>query len=744
MRVKFESALLRHLCAIAVAIVACGAGSTVVHAQTDVIRGRVTSYEGEALSGVRVTATSIPGNVTREARTNNSGVYQIAFPGGPGDYIMGFAHFGHAFRQFQIKRLADEDVLIADARLSPVQLDTLSISVPVQQRVNRNQPVPDVSGTERTISTSDLPPELQGDIAAMAASLPGVLLVPGIDGAADGFSVLGLDADQNSVTLNGMQSGAGNLPRDAGISTSLSTSPFDVSRGGFSGGNFNIRSRPGSNFRSRGMSFVLTTPQVQWTDRAARALGNDYTNASAGGMASGPIKLNKAFYNVSFQLGRQSRDNQTLMNTNALGLQTAGIASDSVSRFAGILQGYGSPVAAGPNRNSRLSDNGSVFGSVDLSPPSSASGHSYGLNFTGNWRQQTPVSGGATQLAAASGDRTNWSGGLQARHSGYLGMVLSETSGGFNLSRDDGEAYLQLPGGRVRVNSSFADGNSGVQSLTFGGAQSLDGWSRSTSASFQNTLSMFDNANKHRIKLATELNYSGSTQDQSSNLLGTFTFNSLEDLEAGIPATFTRTLRARQRSTGLLSGALSLGDSYRPSQDLQLQYGVRVDASRYTTTPERNAVVEQLFGRRNDEVPTPFVFSPRVGFSWTVGRAQEIAMFSGAARAPRAVIRGGVGIFASNLGAGQIGQALDNTGLASGAQQIMCIGPAVPVPDWAAYAADPSLVPERCADGTSGTVFSNAAPNVTLFASDFAPSKTVRSNLSWSGGVLDGRFSLNV
>ena len=178
------------------------AATTRAEAQTDVIRGRVTNSEGLPIANVRVTATSIPGNVTRETRTSDKGLYQIAFSGGTGDYIMGFALIGYNFRQFEIKRLADEEVLVADARLSVIQLDTVSVTAPVQQRVGRNSQTPDVSGTERQISPSNLPAELQGDIAAMAASLPGVLLVPGLDGAADGFSVLGLGADQNSVTLN--------------------------------------------------------------------------------------------------------------------------------------------------------------------------------------------------------------------------------------------------------------------------------------------------------------------------------------------------------------------------------------------------------------------------------------------------------------------------------------------------------------------------------------------------------------
>ncbi|MGH7461177.1 MAG: carboxypeptidase-like regulatory domain-containing protein, partial [Longimicrobiales bacterium] len=360
------------------------ASATTLSAQTDVIRGRVTDSDGNPLAGVRVTATSIPGNVTRSVQSNAQGQFQIAFPDGPGDYIMGYATFGFAFRQFQVKRLAEEAVLLADARLSPIQLDTLVVVASMQQRVNRNQQVPDVSGTERAIVASSLPPELMGDIAQMAASLPGVLLLPGLDGAADGFSVLGLDADQNSVTLNGMQSGANNLPRDAGISTSLTTSSFDVSRGGFSGGNFNIRSRSGSNIRSRGLSLAMTGPQVQWTDRAAQALGNDVTDLSLSGMASGPIKLNRMFYNVSAQFGRQSRDNQTLLSTSALGLQTAGVALDSVNRFVGILDGHGVPTFAGQSHSNRVNDSGSLFGSIDISPPGSASGQSFGLTFNGN------------------------------------------------------------------------------------------------------------------------------------------------------------------------------------------------------------------------------------------------------------------------------------------------------------------------------------------------------------------------
>jgi hypothetical protein len=714
-------------------------------AQTDVIRGRVINQDGQPVAGVRVTATSIPGNVTRSVQTNAQGNFQLAFPGGPGDYIMGYAAFGYAYRQFQVKRLADEDVLIANARLSPIQLDSLVIVAQQQQRVNRNQTTPDVSGTERAIPPTLVPTELMGDLAAMAASLPGVVLLPGLDGAADGFSVLGLSADQNSTTLNGLELGANGLPRDAAMSSSLSTSPFDVSRGGFSGGNLNIRSQAGSNYRTRGISFVSTAPAVQWADRAAQSLANENTLLSLGGRMSGPLKTNKAFYNVSADFSRTSRDNQTLLNTSTLGLETAGVAMDSVTRFLGLLQGQGVPTTIGNPHSNRFDDSGRLFGSIDFSPPNSNSGQSFGINFNGSWSRQMPTAGSALTLESASGDRTNWGGGVQARHSGYLGMLLSETSAGVNLSRQYANPFIELPSGRVRVNSVFENGLTGqVQMLTFGGNQNLFNSSSSNVATIQNTLSWFDNANKHRIKLSTELQYRGSSQDQASNLLGSFTFNSLADLEAGRPASFSRTLTALERNTGQLSGAISIGDSYRHSPDLQFQFGLRLDGSRSLTTPAYNALVESTFDRRNDRVPSTVMVSPRIGFSWTLGQANDIAAFTGAVRGPRAVVRGGLGVFANGSALGQINGALTNTGLPSGIQQIVCVGPAVPIPDWDAYIANPNAIPDQCADGSSGSVFSNAAPNVTLFANDFAPQRTVRGNLSWGGGILDARFNLNV
>jgi hypothetical protein len=330
------------------------------------------------------------------------------------------------------------------------------------------------------------------------------------------------------------------------------------------------------------------------------------------------------------------------------------------------------------------------------------------------------------------------------RHTRYLGLLLSESNAGVNTSRNYGEPFLDLPSGSVRVNSVLANGASGVQSFGFGGNQGLSSSSRSMGATVQNTLSWFDDANKHRLKFGTELQFSGNAQNQSNNLRGTYSFNSLEDLEAKRPASFSRTLTARQRSTGQYTGALSITDSWRRSPDLQIQYSVRLENTRFSARPEYNRVVDSVFRLRNDRIPMPIVISPRVGFSYTLGSSQEVAAFNGAVRGPRAVIRGGFGVFSNASNAGPISGALDNTGLPSGAQQLYCVGDAAPVPDWVMYAANPGGIPDHCADGTGATVFSNSAPNVTLFANNYRPQRSLRSNFSWTGSILDARFNTTI
>jgi hypothetical protein len=724
-----------------------GALAPVAGAQTvDVIRGKVTGPERQPVEGATVTVTTLSGAVSRSARTDRGGRYMVTFPGGDGDYIVSVVALGFTPRRYEIKRVADEDILVADATLSRVATQLGEVKVTASRdRVNRNDANTDVSGTERTVNPSALAANQAGDLAAMAASLPGVLLVPGADGDPSGFSVLGLSSDQNSTTLNGQNFSGSDLPRDAAVSASLATSPYDVSRGGFSGGNFSLRTRSGTNFILRTSSLNLDAPQLQWTDAAARALGQQYINASLGGMLAGPVKYNQSFYNFAWQLGRRQNDLFSLLSTDPVALRTAGIAPDSAARLAAMMQTFGIPTSTASLPGSRLSDQGSVIGSFDIAPPSSRAGSAYNATMNGSWNRQTPVSNLSTEFPAHSGDRISWNGGLQGRHSTYFGFgVLSETTLGASASHAATNPFLAMPSGSVLINSTFSDGSPGVKMASFGGSPTLNVTSSNASVAFTNQLSWFSENNKHRVKLSTELRRDSYSQDQNINSLGSFTFNSLADLEAGRPAAFTRQLAPRTRHGSQLVGAMSLGDSYRATRTLQIQYGVRMDGNSFPDRPNANPTVASLFGTTNTHVPSRLYVSPRVGFSWTYGTAAQIGGFEGAFRGPRAVVRGGIGIFQGMPGTQLTGSAIDNTGLPGAIQQVNCTGVAVPTPEWGAYLASQGAIPAECADGTTGSVFASSAPNVVFFDKGYSAPRSLRSNLNWSGPFLANRFTLSV
>jgi len=732
----------------------------------DIIRGRVLGTDAQPIPNVLVTATTLGGNVSRSSRTDKNGRYTISFPGGEGDYWVTFAAVGLAPRRYQVMRTADQEILIADARMSPATITLDAVQVSGRAAASRTDTVSDVSGTEKTLDDATagfLNVDQLGDLAAMASAIPGVQLLMGADGGADAFSVFGLGGDQNNTQLNGLNFGDAALPRDANVMTSLSTSSYDVSRGGFSGGQLQVRTSSGSNFIRRGLSGNLITPQMQWLDQTGIATGQQFTNMSLGGSASGPIKADRAFFNSSFQFDRRLQDLQTLLSQSSLGFETAGVAADSVARLLNILGAGNVPITVGGYSPERIINRATTLNSFDYVQLNSNRGNTFAITLSGNYSGTAPVGGGGGGgggggfggfgggsaglfTPTRDGTRDNYGGALQARHSGLLGFkgIFTESTIGYSMSRNESDPFAILPAGSVRVNSQLVDGSAAVSNLLFGGSPSLNTVATNSSLAANNTMSWFSNDNRHRVKLTSELRRDDFSQNVTFNQFGSFNYNSLTDLQANRPVSFTRTLSPRMRSGSQIVGAMSLGDAWRPTSNVQVQFGVRVDGNHFSRGPQSNPALLSAFGLDNAETPNRLYVSPRVGFSWTIGQADQMTLLPGMVRAPRAVIRGGVGVFQNTPGTQLISNAIDNTGLPSALQQLTCFGAATPTPNWTAYAVSEANIPRACADGTSGTVFANSSPNITLFVPDFLAQRSIRGNLQWAGAVLKNRFLLSV
>ena len=729
-------------------------GSRPAFAQStsDIIRGRVTGPDSQPVPNVQVKATSYSGSVTKSARTDRRGNFTIIFVNGEGDYWLEFGALGYVPKRFEIKKVGDEEVMLADTRLasSIATLDQVTVTANgARALTNRNATGNDVGGGEKALTTNAaLPPDQAGNLAAMASTIPGIQLIPGMDGSADMFSALGLSGDQNNTTFNGLGSGINTLPPDAQVRLSFNQFPWDVSRGGFSGAQIQISSIPGSNYSFRNQTGYGTAPDLQWTDDSADSTGQKSTTLRYGGSARGPLVTDQAFYNGAYSFQRRFSDALTLLNASEVGLAAAGVSADSVTRLLGILNNKRVPVSVARAPSLNATDQISLQANVDLMPSSSGTGHSFTLGTNGFYSHTQPTLGGfgGGSLLTTVPSRTNNNevsfGSASLTHSNYFWFgVLSQSTLGLSAQRVASTPFLQFPSGTVRVNSTLHDGSSSIRSLSFGGSQSPFAQT-SQAVQLSNTLSWYSEDSKHAIKLTSNLSREHNTNDANTNLLGSYTFNSLTDLEAGRPSSYVRTLNGIKGATDQISGGVSFGDAWRPTARVQLQYGVRVDGNRFLYKPQSNPAIRSAFGVDNDVVPNNLYVSPRIGLQWTYGTAPQVAFVPGAARPPLAVIHAGAGVFQNVGPATLINGAVVNTGLANSTRSLACVGDAAPTPLWSDYLTNLGALPTTCADGSSGTVFSTGAPSVTVFDRAYQQPKSLRTAIDWSSPVLDNRFVL--
>jgi hypothetical protein len=493
------------------------------------------------------------------------------------------------------------------------------------------------------------------------------------------------------------------------------------------------------------MSLNVDQPALQWNGPANRQLGQPYNAVSAGGALSGPVVRNTLFYNFSYQLDRRAMDLRTLLNSSPAALAAAGIAPDSVAHLLAVTSRLGIPVTAhGSSGQDRQRDAASVLGSIDFSPITSSASQTFGAIVGATWRRDAPLAQTPTDIPASGGEAHDWTANVQLQHSAYIRDVLTETTAGVATIGRRSSPFVRLPGATVTVTSQADDELLGVTRIALGGNPLLPASGSTTDLSFLNQSSWFSRNNKHRIKATIELRRQLQSNDDRINRLGSFRYNSLADLASGTPAEFTRTLDGGPVRASETIFGLSLGDAYRPTPNLQIQYGARLDGNRFDEKPASNAALTGALKLDTDFVPGSISISPRVGFSWAYGSLPRVAAFDGAAAQHRGVVRGGVGVFQSVPQASLISSALVSSGANDPVQQIRCVGTAVPSPDWLRYTTDPAAIPRSCADGTDGGVFASTAPSLRFFSHEFRPARSVRGNLQWSGPVLSNHLHATV
>ena len=742
-----------------------GAITAQIGSTTDILTGVVRNPAGAAIPGATVEAKSIETRVTRRARTNSDGRYTILFPDGGGQYQLSVRFLGMAPATLDVARVTDEDRLVTDVVLSqnPTQIQGVVVRARPAPREAPDRPTP--GSQERNLTPDQVArlPIDPSDLALLATLAPGVVGIEGSDSTAAAFSVAGQRPDANSVTLDGLSFGTSTVPQDAVRNTRVITSSYDIARGQFSGGQIASTTRSGSNFKQGTFNYSLRDDQLAWEAGDETSFNRGYTQNQLSGGFGGPIVKDRLFAFGSMQVRRRTDAVPSLANADAATLERVGVSRDSVGRFFSIVQGFGLSTSESL-QNSRDADTYSSLVRVDWLV---SNGHT--LTLRGDFRGtgQDPTRVGTLSLPQTGGNQKSSGGGVMAvLSSNFAGRFINELRAYGQTDQRHSDPFALMSAGRVQVNSDLADARS-ITTLTFGGNAGLPQRSQSRSLDISDELSWLPGNGDHRIKLGVLFSGSRFEQDVTTNRLGTYTFNSLEDLAANRPPIFTRTLSPRIRSGTGMSSALYLGDTWRQSRSLQLTYGARLERSQFNGAPAYNPEVEQLFGYRTDAIPTEVHASPRVGFTWALGGAGTGGFGGGpgrfgggrrgggggagggpgrpnvgAAQATPTIIRGGVGEFRSVIPTSLYSAAQNATGLSLSESQLYCIGAFVPTPDWTLGAAD-APIPSACAGGTVNTPPITARPNVTVFDHNFGAPRAWRASLGVQRRVFD-RVQLSV
>ncbi|MGV3707951.1 MAG: carboxypeptidase-like regulatory domain-containing protein [Gemmatimonas sp.] len=722
------------------------------------ITGIARSTTGAPLGNVVVIATMAPERRTFSDTTDAAGRFTLNIAQGTGDYLLYIAAPGFTAFRKRLVRTGTDSAFVVDAALAPAvtQLATVKVAAKkaTPQRLSGAGPV-EAGAAEKLPEAlvGVISPDAAGDLNALATT------VPGLNATAGGYSTLGLAPSQNSITLSGAQFSGTSLPRDVRTTTRVSTSTYDPARGWFSGSNVNVELVGGGLFGSSRGHLTVDAPVLQGTDRLSRSAGQAFSNVRLSYGADAPINWqNRHFYNAGVQVDRRSSNLPSLLSVSPEMLASIGVAGDSTAALLQVLEGTNIPVAYGATPAARVSNKVSLLGRFEKNPTDVRTftpfRTTYGITAIAQHSSDKATGMGALSTPSRVGNYTQRGATLQGTFSRFFSKdYLNDTRSTVSWNDWSERSLLRQPEGQVLVQSQSPDNEDGLSTLLFGGNSAGNRSSTQFTWETINTTRFYASGREdHGVKITADVRYDGYRSRVESNPYGTFTFASLDDLRAGQPTSYSRSLNAPTRSGGAWNGFVAIGDNWRPNRTFQMMYGARIEGNAFTGAPAHNAEVARAFGVRTDHAPSTVHVSPRVGFTWirAAGPSLLIPGPSGqyTTTQPR-YIRGGIGEFRNMISPSLLAEPMVATGLPNGLARISCIGNATPAPDWAAYASSSTSIPSQCA-GNAAPAFADGAPNVRLVSDNYRAPTSWRANLVYGSRALrmdwsvEGIYSLNL
>jgi hypothetical protein len=727
------------------------------------LRGRVVNDSGMNIANATVIVTRFPDQTIFRQYSDARGAFEFVIHGGTGNYLVfvssdSSASLG-AYRSRILRTSSDDSVFVIRAVLPYTAARTLqAVKVTAERLVPeqaRNVLEAGPGAVERAVLgvSAITMPEQRGDLAALAASVPGIALTPA------GVSALGVGG-QNNTTLDGLAFPGASVPRDMRFTTRVSTSTFDPARGWFGGAETSVQIEPGLMLRSMRASGTFDARGVQGGDQLAGRLGQQFASAVASIGGDGYAVADRVAYSFGLEASHRTANIVRPIRLDGEVLSRVGLSRDSAARAALALSSLGVPLS--PVRGSGDGLTTSTFSLLTrLNTPefdsrsNTRAKHSLGLTAYAFRQERDGI--GASPLAMPTRDGAQASSifSAQAMYSTLQSKRIVQTvRSAISVARESTVPLVDLPSGDVLIVSELSDSSLTNTSLKFGGGTAQTSTRRLTWETQSKTALYLGGNPRHLVEMTADVRFDRLVQHDASNLLGTFNFANLDALAQNVPLSFTRTLTAAPQRGAVWNGFLAASDAWKPSSRLRILFGLRAEANAFAERPARNTSVYDAFGVSNDVAPNRVTLSPRLGFQWRYSDAPATSGYfsTGLGVLPyfaTGIVRGGVGRFTGFMSPATVGIPASATGLPNANLQLSCFGSAAPVPTWQAFEASQAAIPTSCLPTSGQTSLVDAAPSVRLLERGYSVPDSWRANLgwaarnSWLSWSIDATFAWN-
>lgn len=642
----------------------CPGAAFAQQAATATIEGVATDPQGAVVPNVKVTVVSNDTGLTREAMTDENGIYRLPLLP-PGRYKLTAKSNGFADVNFNSVTLTVGQKLNLDLQLSVTVGETVTITdaAPVVETSRSS-----VSGSVNSRAVAELPVNGRNFLDFVTLT-PGVVRDPrqgdlSFGGQKGTLNSIQIDGVDNNNTFFGQalgRTGSGRAPyqfsQDAVQEFQVNTNSFSAEFGRAAGGAINVITKSGTNdfhgsafefYRDRSLnaSSLVTDPTrnnalVKNFERTRDANGNTVTKEvkapyhfnQFGGTFGGPIKKDRAFFFFNYDGQRNTQPNTVTFGA------TAPADAASQSGLTKLLP-YATSYTRGFNQDVYL-------GKVDwqISAENRLGVRYNRQNFTGVNLENS----GPTSAQEHSGNSLVTTDTFTVTlNTTFTPRLLNEFRVQVGRDREPGFANSDNPEAVIRQN--------GVTVISIGRNNFSPRETTERKYQFIDNITWI--AGRHNVKGGVDFNVEKIKNFFPGFFGAGYNYNSYADFFNNKPASFTQAF-AGDGTTGATTYpnfneyGVFVQDDWRATNRLTLNFGLRYDAQIMAQGNTTNGASTLLAAgidtaRIHNDLNN---FAPRFGFAWKPTDSD------------RFVVRGGYGLFYGRTPSIALGTAHSNNGV---------------------------------------------------------------------------------